>query len=63
MTYEPAFMFMDPIGPWHDWFAWRPVRTYDERWVWLRTVRRRRFQTKAYLDGPLSSRWLIMVTP
>lgn len=27
-------------GPWHDWFAWRPVKTRQHGWRWLTTVRR-----------------------
>lgn len=30
-------------GPWHRWWAWRPVRTWAHGWVWLRTVERRRW--------------------
>lgn len=29
-------------GPWHKWFAWRPVQTRNHGWRWLRTVERRR---------------------
>ena len=28
-------------GPWHDWFAWHPVRTLWHGWRWLCTVERR----------------------
>lgn len=45
-------MFGMPIGPWHRWFAWRPVSTVDRGLVWLRVVNRRRYQTKHYLPGP-----------
>lgn len=45
-------MFGFPIGPWHRWFAWRPVSTVDRGWVWLRRVSRRRYQTKTHLGGP-----------
>lgn len=43
MSGEPrrSPLFTAPVGPWHDWFAWRPVRTHDQRLVWLRWVRRR----------------------
>lgn len=27
-------------GPWHRWFAWRPVKTEQHGWRWLRTVER-----------------------
>lgn len=47
---EPAFG--DPVGPWHRWFAWRPVRTVDRGLRWLRPLWRRRYQTKGHLPGP-----------
>ena len=49
-TYQP--MFGVPVGPWFRWFAWRPVRTVDRGYRWLRPVWRRRCQSKSYLDGP-----------
>ena len=30
------------VGPWHDWFAWRPVHTDYFGWQWCRKLRRRR---------------------
>lgn len=30
-------------GPWHRWFAWRPVNTLTYGWRWLTTVERRRW--------------------
>lgn len=53
-------LFTAPIGTWHDWFAWRPVRTHDQRLVWLRWIRRRLLvSTMVSLDGPDDSdlRW------
>ena len=50
-------MFADPIGPWHVWFAWRPIRTTDGRLMWLRRVLRRRCQMHDYLPGPLDQFW------
>lgn len=43
MSFEPnpPMMFSEPIGPWHNHFAWFPVRTYDGQFVWLQEVRRR----------------------
>ena len=38
---NPRVRFVAPAGPWQDWFAWRPVRTHDDRRVWLRWCRRR----------------------
>jgi hypothetical protein len=26
---------------WQKWFAWFPVQTVNDRWVWLRTIYRR----------------------
>jgi hypothetical protein len=53
---RPQFGF--PVAPWHLWFAWRPVRTFDGRWVWLRTVRRRLIQKHDYLpQGGPDSWW------
>lgn len=28
-------------GPWHPWFAWRPVRTDWHGWRWLAPLKRR----------------------
>lgn len=30
-------------GPWHDWFAWRPINSYWYGWRWLCWVERRRW--------------------
>ena len=49
-------LFGSPISPWHRWFAWRPVRTYDRGWRWLVPLWRRRYQTKLNLPGP-TDRW------
>lgn len=48
---NPKMIFADAVGPWHDWFAWFPVRTYDQRFVWLRKCRRRAMQKHQYLYG------------
>jgi hypothetical protein len=50
--------FGDPSGPWCAWFAWRPVRTVDARWAWMRRIWRRRYHTKPYLDGPQFKWWI-----
>ena len=36
---------------WHRWFAWRPVRVNDGRWVWRETVARKR------VDGINGMKW------
>ncbi|ESZ60682.1 hypothetical protein NL532_24275 [Mesorhizobium sp. C120A] len=48
---NPTPFFGDAIGPWHDHFAWLPIRTYDQRLVWLKWCRRRCVQKHQYLDG------------
>ena len=50
-------LFYGPVGPWHRWFAWRPVNTITHGWVWLRTIERQRVQTKLNLPGPIDQRW------
>lgn len=54
---NPQMRFADPVGPWHDYFAWWPVRTYDQRLVWLRWCRRRCLQKKQFLDGGSDFSW------
>ena len=50
-------MFGDPVAPWHLWFAWFPVRTWDGRLVWLSKVKRRLIQKHTYLSGPSYDWW------
>lgn len=50
-------MFYDPIGPWHDWFAWYPVDTVTHGWKWMVTLERRRIQTQLHLPVPVSRCW------
>lgn len=59
MTTEPnpTPFFGDAIGPWHDHFAWLPVRTYDQQLVWLRWCRRRCVQKHDYLTEGRTSFW------
>ncbi len=35
------------VGPWKEWYAWRPVKIKDKR-VWLKKVYRRKINT--YVD-------------
>ncbi len=46
---KPAFGEL--VGSWHRWFAWLPVRTYDQRLVWLRPVWRRSVFKHQFLHG------------
>jgi hypothetical protein len=44
-------LFGDPISDWLPWFAWKPVRTFDRRLVWLRWVCRRCIHKHEHLFG------------
>ena len=57
MTWEGSPLFGSPIGPWHRYFAWYPVDTFDRGWKWLRAVERRRIQRHVYLDGGADRWW------
>ncbi|ASR83382.1 hypothetical protein SEA_CATERPILLAR_82 [Arthrobacter phage Caterpillar] len=48
--YSP--MFGRTVSDWERWFAWRPVHTLDQGWVFGRFVWRRRCVKKALLPGP-----------
>lgn len=37
-------------GPWHEWFAWRPVKTDWHGWKWLKTLERRMWRGGGF-DG------------
>jgi hypothetical protein len=48
-----VYAFGRIIGPIHEWFAWRPVRLWWGKWVWLRYVKRARVIKDWRLDdGP-----------
>ena len=49
---NPKMAFCFPVEPWHDWFAWYPVLTYDRRLVWFRWCRRRVVRAHIHLDAP-----------
>lgn len=34
-------MTHDILGDWEPWFAWKPVRTWNYGWTWMRWVERR----------------------
>lgn len=36
------------VSDWHKWFAWRPVRTVDNKRVWLKTVYKREFSSHSF---------------
>lgn len=47
----------DAVGPWHRWFAWRPVNTVTHGWKWWRRVERRRVQSGLHLPGLIDQCW------
>jgi len=57
MKWPDVYEFGAPVGPVHKWFAWRPVRLWWGKWVWLRTVQRSRVVKYIDLTGPHSEWW------
>ncbi len=53
----PEPRFGHPVSPWHWWFAWHPVWTWDHRLVWLRRIQRRVIQTHDYLSACRGPGW------
>lgn len=51
MSEHVCLRFADRVGPWHKFFAWKPVTTYDQRKVWLRRAWRACYQKHHYLIG------------
>jgi hypothetical protein len=48
---DPLPRFGAPCGNWHRWFAWWPVKSFDQRTAWLRFVSRRCIQKHDFLTG------------
>ncbi len=44
-------MFGRPVSDWKRVFAWKPVHTIDEGWIWLKFYWRRRIHKKQFLHG------------
>lgn len=57
MTGWPVYEFGSYFGPVDTWFAWRPVKLWWGKWVWLRRVERRRVVKHYYLPGPEWQFW------
>ena len=57
VRHVPSPLFGEPLSPWHWWFAWRPVQTWDHRWVWLRRIQRRFIQKHEYLSHGGNDWW------
>ncbi len=56
-SWPVVYEFGIPIGNEFSWFAWRPVRLWYGRWVWLRNVRCQRVHKLPHLDGPDWAFW------
>jgi len=57
---EPQFGRL--VGEWHRWFAWYPVKTFDQRSVWFRFVWRRSVYKHQYLEGGPDWWWWYSLT-
>ena len=57
------YSFGSPIGPIHTWFAWRPVRLWYGKWVWMKPVRRAKILKHWYLNGPDWEFWSFDLIP
>lgn len=55
-------MFGDPISDWKSAFAWKPVHTLDEGYVWLKRYWRRRIHKHHFLNGGSDFWWQNLVT-
>ena len=43
MIWGKSYDDLEKMGEWHTWFAWRPVRMRNKRYVWLQYVLRNIF--------------------
>ena len=59
---EETDMMADAYGPWHRWFAWRPVRTQQHGWRWLCTVERRQLTGPTFSPYDSPHLWLYRPT-
>ena len=62
MKWPDVYAFGQIAGPAHSWFAWRPVRLWYGKWVWLRRLDRARVVKHEYLDGPDWEFWTYNLT-
>lgn len=46
-----------PNNQWTRWFAWYPVKTVDEEYIWLEMVERRLYHAK--IPNVRPSSWII----
>ena len=63
MPWPDVYEFGNPVAQPHTWFAWKPVRTWDRRWVWFKTVRRCLIAKHDYLHGPDWEFWSYAYPP
>lgn len=47
----------DVSAKWVKWFAWHPVKTEEQEWVWLETVERKIYN--ALIPNVVPSSWTI----
>ena len=53
---------MSADGPWHLWFAWRPVKTRQHGWRWLRYVQRAKHYPPLLVPGAPAPYWVYQPT-
>lgn len=52
MTCVPLHILEGTMTAWERWFAWRPVRSEQGNWIWLRSTWRRRFYPPLWFCPP-----------
>lgn len=57
MAFDPKPRFGAPITDWTTWFAWHPIKTWDQRWRFLCRVKRRLILKYQSLDGGADFWW------
>lgn len=53
---------MSRYGAWHLWFAWRPVKTQQYGWRWLRYVHRAKHYPPPLIPGAPAPYWVYRPT-
>lgn len=57
MTQLPMHIQEGQAGPWLRWFAWYPVRSEQDFWIWLRYTCRRWSYPPVWFCPPAPWRW------
>lgn len=57
MNYAPLHIIDGQALGWTRWFAWRPVRSEQGNWIWLRSTWRREFYPPLWFCPPAPYMW------